>query len=156
MQLKPTIKKLRNIFPEIRIRQLSNEFNCTYALFLLPQCGTEFKLIFEHDFLALHFGKLKSFYGSSRSDFDFMISEISGLIQCKTCVMSVYSDGKYLGCMLAYDDEITQIFLAKELQKFHFEVYNSSVLKTGYIELNYCDSNFDKTIPFSKNIIFSE
>ena len=61
MLLLEKVKILRREFPHIRIRQLNDENNRKYALFILPHCAENMKLFFERDFMVLEF------YGSKAS-----------------------------------------------------------------------------------------
>ena len=154
MRLTPLVKKVRGRFSEYKIRQLTNEFNKIYALFVLPNSIEQLTLTLERDYIVLKFGNLVSAYGYSESDFDYMAEEIESLLMCKTCVMSVYENSEYCGCMLAYDNEINEKFLETEIRRFHYEKFNTENFENGYVELVYTDADKERCIYFKANCVY--
>ena len=79
---------------------------------------------------------------------------IESLLMCKTCVMSVYENSEYCGCMLAYDNEINEKFLETEIRRFHYEKFNTENFENGYVELVYTDADKERCIYFKANCVY--
>lgn len=111
MRLLEEVKRLRTEFPDIKIRQLLDKYNRKYALFVLPDCAEELRLIFEYDYMILDFYGSQSYFAYSDNEFRYMIEEIRSLIECRSLVISVECNGENCGSRIVNTDELNDIFL---------------------------------------------
>lgn len=148
MRLLNEVKYLRSIFPDIKIRQLLDEYNRKYAMFVLPECIENLKLTFEHDCMILDFYGCKTIYGYPEREFNYLVNEIESLLSNRTLAVVAESNGEFCGSMIASADDICGEFLISAAKSL-CRINGISNPKNVFVNMHYCDSALDSTEYFS-------
>lgn len=148
MRLLNEVKILREEFPSIKIRQLQDELNRKSALFVLPDCAENMRLVFEHDCMILDFYGCGTVYGYDQREFRYMVEEIRNLLECRTLVVTAESGGKRLGSMIASSDELSDEFLISTVKRF-CRIKGIIDPKSIFVNMYYCNTELDSAEYYS-------
>lgn len=145
MKLLNEVKKLRELFPDMKIRQLTDEYNRKMAFFVLSDCTESIRLFFEYKYIILEFYGCKTVYGYPEREFTYMVSELKNLIECRTLVLSVESAGIPCGSMIVSKDSVTDEFIAALAKRLCLNKFGSNIPKSAFVNMFYCNSEYDTT-----------
>lgn len=149
MRLLNEVKILRERFPNLKIRQLLDEYNRKYALFILPDCTENMRLTFEHDCMILDFHGCRTIYGYPEREFRYMIKEIGDLLENRTLAVTVEAEGRICGSMIISAGDICSEFLLSAAKSL-CRVGGIRNPKNIFLNMYYCDSSLDRTEYFSE------
>lgn len=144
MKLLEQVKRLRVEFPDIKIRQTLDYLNRKCAVFMLPSCSENITLCFEYDFIILDFYGVKSVYGYSEKDFQYLISELHGLIDCRLLILAVECGGTFCGGFMASEDSINTNFINQYVLRVCREKFGDKLPKSAFVNLYYCNTELDR------------
>lgn len=143
MRLIEQIKRLREEFPQIKIRQKADSLNRTFAIFELDSCAENIRLYFEHDYIILEFYDCRSVYGYPENEFRYLVEELHSLIECRTLVMSI-SDGEltYGGFMVSAES-LSGADISAAARRLCRKNFSGELPEKIFVNLRYCNTELD-------------
>ncbi|MCD7812198.1 MAG: hypothetical protein LUG91_10235 [Ruminococcus sp.] len=96
MRLLNEVKMLRAAFPDIKIRQLLDDYNMKYALFVTPDPDEEIRVLFDHYEYILQYYGYEYKYNKKMTSFDNVVEEIRYIMSGKSILLKFYGDGKLI------------------------------------------------------------
>lgn len=143
MRLLEQIKLLRSEFPNIKIRQTTDNLNRKCAVFELERCAENIVLLFEYEYIILDFYGNKTVYGYQGEEFRYLINELNNLIECRTLILSVISGEVECGGYLTSKESLSDKLIREMAERRCREKFNGELPNNAFVYLYYCDTELD-------------